>query len=253
MTVEDKMLSEETYRQLVEMKMYGLAAAFSEYLDQTDKDELSFEERFGLMVDREHTERQERRLRYRLNKAKLREQASIEDIDYRHPRGLDRSVIQRLATCRWVANHEHVIITGKTGLGKTWLACALANKACRMGYTSLYVRVPRMLHDLYVAHADGTYPKVMNRLAKPDVLIIDDLGLSPLSDTERRDLLEVIEDRQGRRSTIVTSQLKVKYWHEVIGEPTIADAILDRLVSGAHRIDLSGKSMRPKKRGSKES
>jgi len=247
------MLSEETYRQLVDMKMYGLAAAFSEYLDQTDKDELTFEERFGLMVDREHTERQERRLKYRLNKAKLRQQASIEDIDYRHPRGLDRSVIQRLATCRWVANHEHVIITGKTGLGKTWLACALANKACRMGYTSLYVRVPRMLHDLYVAHADGTYPKVMNRLAKPDVLIIDDLGLSPLSDTERRDLLEVIEDRQGRRSTIVTSQLKVKHWHEVIGEPTIADAILDRLVSGAHRIDLSGKSMRPKKRASKES
>jgi len=247
------MLSEETYRQLVEMKMYGLAASFGEYLEQTDKDELDFEERFGMMVDREHTERQERRLKYRLNKAKLREEASVEDIDYRHPRSLDRSVMQRLAMCKWVAGHEHVIITGKTGLGKTWLACALANKACRQGYTSLYVRVPRMLQDIYVAHADGTYPKVMNRLAKPDVLIIDDLGLSPLSDTERRDLLEVIEDRQGRRSTIVTSQLKVKHWHEVIGEPTIADAILDRLVSGAHRIDLSGKSMRPKRRGKKKS
>jgi DNA replication protein DnaC len=247
------MLSEETYRQLVEMKMYGLAASFSEYLDQTDRDELDFEERFGMMVDREHTERQERRLKYRLNKAKLREEASVEDIDYRHPRGLDRSVMQRLAMCKWVAEHEHVIITGKTGLGKTWLACALANKACRLGYASLYVRVPRMLQDIYVAHADGTYPKVMDRLAKPDVLIIDDLGLSPLSDTERRDLLEVIEDRQGRRSTIVTSQLEVKHWHEVIGEPTIADAILDRLVSGAHRIELNGKSMRPNRIGKKES
>ncbi len=247
------MLNEETYRQLVDMKMYGLAASFNEYLEQTDKDELTFEERFGMMVDREHAERQERRLKYRLNKAKLREEASVEDIDYRHPRGLDRSVMQRLSMCKWVPNHEHIIITGKTGLGKTWLACALANKACRQGYTSLYVRVPRMLQDIYVAHADGTYPKVMNRLAKPDVLIVDDLGLSPLSDTERRDLLEVIEDRQGRRATIVTSQLEVKHWHEVIGEPTIADAILDRLVSGAHRIDLSGKSMRPKRRGKEKS
>ena len=246
---EGIVLSEETYRQLIDMKMFGLAASFNEYLEQTDKDELSFEERFGMMVDREHTERQERRLKYRLNKAKLREEASVEDIDYRHPRGLDRSVIQRLSICKWVSSSEHIIITGKTGLGKTWLACALANKACRQGYTSLYVRVPRILQDLYIAHADGTYPKMMNKLAKPDVLILDDLGLSPLRDTERRDLLEVIEDRQGRRSTIVTSQLKVKHWHEVIGEPTIADAILDRLVSGAHRIDLSGKSMRPKKRG----
>ena len=232
--MEQNVINEETYRQLTDMKMYGLAASFNEYLEQTDKDELAFEERFGMMVDREHTER-------------------VEDIDYRHPRGLDRSVMQRLSMCKWVASHEHVIITGKTGLGKTWLACALANKACRQGYTSLYVRVPRMLQDIYVAHADGTYPKVMNRLAKPDVLIVDDLGLSPLSDTERRDLLEVIEDRQGRRSTIVTSQLKVKHWHEVIGEPTIADAILDRLVSGSHRIDLSGKSMRPKRRGKTKS
>jgi len=240
------MINEETYKQLIDMKMYGMAAAFSDYLEQTGKDKLTYEERFAMMVDREWTERQERRLKYRLDKARLREEASVEDIDYRHPRGLDRSVMQRLAMCKWVAEHEHVIITGKTGLGKTWLACALANKACRLGYTSLYVRLPRMLQDLYVAHADGTYPRVMNRLAKPDVLIVDDMGLSLLSDTERRDLLEVIEDRQNRRSTIVTSQLKVKHWHEVIGEPTIADAILDRLVSGSHRIELIGKSMRPK-------
>jgi len=241
------MVSEETHRQLTEMKLYGLASSFSDYLQKTDKDELSYQERFGMMVDTEWTQRQQRRLNYRLSQAKLREQACVEDINYRHPRGLDRSVVQRLCSCKWISDHDNLTITGKTGLGKTWLACALANKACRLGYTSSYVRVPRMLQDIYVAHADGSYPKVMNKLAKPDLLILDDLGLSALSDTERRDLLEVIEDRQGRRSTIVTSQLKVKHWHEVIGEPTIADAILDRLVSNAHRIDLSGNSLRPKK------
>lgn len=243
------MINEETYKQLIEMKMYGLAASFSEYLEQIEKDELSYEERFGMMVDREWTQRQERRLKYRLGKAKLREQACVEDIDYRHPRKLDRTVMQRLVICKWIAHHENVIFTGPTGVGKTWLACALTQKACRQGYTASYIRVPRLLQDLYVAHADGTYPKVMNKLAKPDVLVLDDFGLAPLSDTERRDFLEVIEDRQGRRSTIVTSQLKVKHWHETIGEPTIADAILDRLVSSSHRIDLSGKSMRPKSRG----
>jgi len=246
------MINEETYKQLIDMKMYGLAASFNEYLEQTDKGDLSYEERFGIMVEREWDERQERRLKYRLNKAKLRESACVEDIDYRHPRGLDRSVIQRLAKCKWIDNHEHLIITGKTGLGKTWIACALANNACRRGYSSMYIRVPRMLQEIYVAHADGTYSKAMNQIGKPDVLILDDFGLSPLNESERRDLLEVIEDRQGRRSIIVTSQLDVKHWHEVIGEPTIADAILDRLVSNAHRIKLAGgKSMRPNNKGEK--
>lgn len=238
------MINEETLRQLYDMKLHSMARALREYLERREPDELSFEERFGMMVDREWTERQERKLAYRLTKAKLRTQACIEDIDYRHPRGLDRSVIQRLTTCQWVTDHENVIFTGKTGVGKTWLACALTHKACRDGHTAMYLRVPRLLNDLYVAHADGTYARTMERLAKPDVLILDDFGLSPLGDNERRDLLEVIEDRQGRRSTIVTSQLKVKHWHEVIGEPTIADAILDRLVSSAHRIEMDGKSLR---------
>ena len=241
------MLNEETYNQLIELKLYAIAKSFKAYLEQTEKDKLTFEERLGIMVDREWTDRQERRLKYRLSRSKLRETACVEDINYRHPRGLDRSVMQRLVTCQWVMRHENIILTGKTGLGKTWMACALAHKACREGHSTLYVRVPRMLQDLYVAHADGTYPKVMDRLAKPEVLIMDDFGLSVLGDLERRDLLEVIEERQNRRSTIMTSQMKIKHWHEVIGDPTIADAIMDRLVSSSHRIEMNGKSMRKRK------
>ena len=238
------MINEETIRQLTEMKLYAFTQCFREYLDGTEQDELTFEERLSFMVDREWRDRQERRLNRRLRSAKLREEASVEDINYKHPRGLDKSVMQRLIACKWVKNAENIIFTGKTGVGKTWLACALANKACRFGHTIKYERIPRLLGELYVAHADGTYPKVMNRLAKIDVLILDDFGLAPLSDTERRDLLEVVEDRQKRKATIFTSQLDIKHWHEIIGEPTVADAILDRLVSNAHKIKLIGKSLR---------
>jgi len=203
--------------------------------------------RFGLMLDREWTERQERKLKYRLGSAKLREQACMEDIDYRHPRGLDRSVMQRLATCAWVGHHENVVVTGPTGVGKTWLACALTNKACREGHSARYVRVPRLLQDLFIARSDGSYGKELAKLAKVEILLLDDLGLAPLTELERRDLLEVLEDRCGRRSTIVTSQLPVKQWHDTIGDPTIADAILDRVLRSAHRIELKGKSLRARK------
>lgn len=239
------MINEETYRQLVEMKLNGMAAAFRDALDARGPDALTFEERFGIIVDREWNERQTRRLKNRLSRSKLREQACIEDLDYRHPRALDRSVMQRLATCQWIKDHENVLVTGPTGLGKTWIACALAHQACRQGYTAFYLRVPRVLQDLFVARGAGTYAKLLERLAKPDLLILDDFGLARLNDTERRDLLELVEDRQHRKSTIVTSQLEVKHWHELIGEPTIADAILDRLVNSSHRIEMHGKrSMR---------
>jgi DNA replication protein DnaC len=238
------MLNEQTHQKLTAMKLFGMATAFDERLKERGNDKLSFEERFGLMVEREWNERQQRRLKRRLGSAKLREAACVEDINYRHPRNLDRSVIQRLSTCRWVADHENLVISGATGLGKTWLGCALANKACREGYSALYARLPRLFHLLQIARADGSYIKELARLAKADVLVLDDLGLSPIGEVERRDLLEVLEDRHGVRSTVVTSQIPVKKWHETIGDPTIADAFIDRLLHRAHRIELKGPSMR---------
>jgi len=242
------MLNEQTHQRLLEMKLHGLAAAYAMFLDEKSQDQLSFAERLAMMVDREYCDRQNRRLNRKLGAAKLREQACIEDIDYRHPRNLDRSVMQRLAACLWVKNHDNVIITGMTGLGKTWLACALANKACRENFSVRYVRTSRLLHDLHIASADGTYLRELAKLAKLDVLILDDWGMSALGDNERRNLLEVIEDRSNRRSTIIASQLPVKKWHDHIGDPTIADSILDRLVHNAHRIELVGqRSMRNSK------
>jgi DNA replication protein DnaC len=218
--------------------------ALMEQMNMPDIGELNCEERLGLLIDRELTDRDERRLKTRLHKAKLRQAACIEDIDYRHPRGLDKALMMRLATCQWVREHHNLLMTGPTGIGKTWLACALGQKACREGYSVLYLRLPRLLQEMPTAKGDGRYAKVMAALAKTDLIILDDWGLAQFDDTSRHDVLELLEDRHGRRATIVTSQFPIDHWHEAIGDPTLADAILDRLVHNAYKPSLKGDSLR---------
>ena len=240
------MLTHPTLEKLRSLKLSGMANALEEQIGMPDLKELTFEERLGLLVDREVTVRRNRKLQTLLKKAKLRLNASIEDIDYRHPRGLDKSLILSLASCQWIEEYNNILITGPTGVGKSYLACALAQKACREGYRTLYFRLPRLLQELTMARGDGRYGKMLINLAKNDLLVIDDWGLTPLDDHGRRDILEILEDRHNIRSTIVTSQLPLNNWHEIIGDPTLADAILDRLVHNAYKITLKGESMRKK-------
>jgi len=237
-------LNEQTLEKLYSMKLNGMANAFKDQMMQPDMNGLSFEERFGLLVDHHWSWRDDRRLKTLLRNAKFKDNACIEDIDYKSPRGIDKSVILSLANCNWIKSTQNVTITGPTGAGKTYLACALANSACRKGFSSLYMRAPRLFQDTAVARADGSYPKLMNKIAKAKVLIVDDFCISPIKDAERKDLLEVIEDRQGLCSTIISTQLPVEKWFEAIGDPTIADAVLDRLIHNAHKINLKGESMR---------
>ncbi len=238
------MLIHPTLDKLQALKFTGMAEALAEQMNMPDIDTLSLEERLGLLIDREITARENRRLSSRLRRARLKHNAALEDIDYRQPRGLDRALIQSLASCRWVSEHLNILITGPTGVGKTWLACALAQKACRKGHTALYLRLPRLLQEMAIAKGDGRYPKLLATLAKTEVLILDDWGLAKLTAEQRRDLLEILEDRHGSRSTLATSQLPVDKWHDLIGDPTLADAILDRLVHNAYKINLKGDSMR---------
>lgn len=238
------MLHHPTLEKLQMLKLNGMVRALSEQLDHPEIEQLSFEERLGLLVDREITERQDRRLKSRLGKAKLKQNACVEDINYRHRRGLDKSVVTRLYDCQWIKDHLNILITGPTGIGKTWLACAFAQKACREDYTAFYIRVPKLFQAISLSKGDGSYPELMNTLAKTSVLVLDDWGLSKLTAEQRRDMLEVLEDRHGARSTIVTSQLPIDNWHANIGDSTLADAILDRLVHGAYKINLKGESMR---------
>lgn len=241
------MLNHPTLDKLNTLKFTGMAKALTEQMVLPEIETLTFEERLGLLVDREMTERDDRRLQTRLRKARLKQNACIEDIDYRQARGLDRSLVTDLAGCQWVRKHLNILITGPTGVGKTWIACALAQKACRGGHTAQYLRLPRLLQELPIAKGDGRYAKVMTNLAKTEVLILDDWGLSKLTAEQRRDLLEILEDRHDARSTIVTSQLPIDQWHQIIGDPTLADAILDRLVHNAYKLNLKGESMRKKK------
>jgi len=241
------MLNHPTMEKLHTLKFVGMATALAEQWNSSEIEALSFEERLGLLVDRELTYRDDRRMSSRLRRAKLRHNACLEDIDYRHRRGLDKALLTSMATCRWVEEHVNVLITGPTGVGKTWLACALAHQACREGHTALYQRLPRLLHDIALARGDGRYPKLLASLAKVDVLVIDDWGLAPMNTDDHRHLLEILEDRYGVRSTLVTSQLPLEKWHGLIGDPTFADAILDRLVHNAHKLNLKGDSMRKTK------
>jgi DNA replication protein DnaC len=229
------------------LRFFGMLNALEEQIKMPDIEKLSFDERFGLLIDREMIDRQNRRFKTRLRKAKLRQNACLEDIDFRHPRGLDKSLIMQLASGQWIKEANNLIIVGPTGVGKTYLACALAHKACQQDYSALYFRLPRLLHQLDIAKGDGRYGKLLKSFAKTNLLIIDDWGLKKLIKEQSHDLLEIFEDRHRLRSTLITSQLPVDHWHEIIGNPTLADAILDRLVHNAYRINLKGESMRKKK------
>jgi len=242
------MLTHPIMEKLQAMNFYGMRKAFEDQLEMADIGKLSFEERFGLLVDREKTEREDRRLKIRLQKAKLRHNASMEDIDFNHPRGLDRQLILSLSSCEWLKAHHNVFIMGPTGIGKSYLACAIAHKACRQGYSALYLRLPKLFSELSLAKGDGRYGKLLSGFARTDLLVLDDWGLSKLNKEQQRDFLEIVEDRYEVGSTIITSQLKVPHWHEVIDDPTLADAILDRVVHNAYKMDLEGDSMRKKKR-----
>jgi DNA replication protein DnaC len=235
-----------TLDRLRALRLGAMADAYLAQQQDPAVQALGFDERVGLLIDSEYLFRSNRALARRLKEAKLRvPHACLEDLDYQPRRHLDRAVVRQLATCRWIADHQNVLITGPAGVGKTYLACALAQQACRQGYRAIYRRLPRFFEELALAHADGSYAVLLGRLARIDVLVLDDWGLAVMTDAQRRDLLEVLDDRDGTQSTILTSQLPREQWHEYLGDPTVADAILERLVHRAHAIKLKGPSKRP--------
>jgi len=247
MKMETKMIDEQTYQKLSEMKLTGMAEAFLELNVEAPSSQRSFGEKMGYMVDREWTARENRRLTRLLRAAKLTSDAAMEDIWTTPGRGIAKANVRDLATCRWIDNRHNVICVGKTGCGKSYLAAALAQAACRRGFRALYTRVPRLLGELAIARADGTYARRLTRLAKIQVLVLDDFLIAPLKDAERRDLLEILEDRYDHSSTVLTSQLPTEKWHAALGDPTVADAICDRVVHNAHVLHLKGPSGRKKK------
>lgn len=244
------MLNQPTMEKLHAMKLHGMADAFHAQMETADMSQLGFEERFALLVDRQWLWKENRALARRLRSAHLKEGGVLEDVDYHHPRKLDRKLIRTLAGSDWVRQNQNLLLIGPTGIGKSWLGCALAQKACRDGFSVLHKRTAELFRDLEVAHADGSIGRVLLKLSRIDVLVLDDFAMAPMKEAERRDFLEICDDRYQRRSTILTSQVPITHWHEQVGDPTIADSILDRLVHNAHRIELEGESMR-KNRGRK--
>jgi DNA replication protein DnaC len=238
------MLNQPTMEKLHGMKLHGMADAFRSQLETPESGQLNFEERFALLVDQQWQWKENRSLDRRLRAARLKERGLMEDVDYQHPRGLDRKLLRTLAGGEWVRQHQNVLLIGSTGLGKTWLACALAQKACRDGHTVLHKRAAELFREFSVAHADGSFGRMLIRLSRIDILVLDDFAMAPLKDAERRDFLELCDERYQRTSMILTSQVPVAHWHEQIGDPTLADSILDRLVHNAYRIELSGESIR---------
>lgn len=238
------MLNNPTLTQLEQLGLGGMAAALRDQEHLPQIDDLSFEDRLALMVEREVSDRADRRLQRRLRQASLRQSACLADIDYRARRGLDKRLVLALSSCEWVRCHQNIVITGATGVGKSFIACALAHTACLEGYAALYHRLPRLLEELQIARGDGRYLKLIKQLSRVDVLVLDDWGLVRLTTSQQTDLLELIDDRHQRRSTVVTGQLPVAHWHEAMADPTLADAIVDRLVHTAHHITLKGESMR---------
>src|SRR5450755_2739477 len=239
------MLIQPTLDTLNGLKLHGMALGLSEQMTHTAAQGLAFEERLALLLEREVLHRENRRLKrlWKLAQPKERE-AVVEDIDYRSRQGLDRSQLASLASCEWIRANQNILIHGATGSGKTYLACALANQACRNGLSALYVRAPRLFEELNLCHADGSFSKRLAAIAKTSLLVIDDFAISPMGARERADLLELLDDRVGTRATLITSQLPIDNWHDYIGDPTLADAILDRLVHSAHEIRLEGETMR---------
>lgn len=238
------MLNQPTIEKLHTLRLYGMADAFRTQLETPATHELSFDERFALLVDEQWLWKQNRALARRQKAAKLKQRATIEDVNYHHPRGLDRKLFRTLASSEWVRQKLNLVFTGPTGIGKTWLGCALAQKACRDGFTVLHKKSSELFRELSLAHADGSIGQVFLHLARIDVLLIDDFAMAALKDSERRDFLEICDDRYQLRSMILTSQMPVAHWHEQIGDPTVADSILDRLLHNAYRVELKGESIR---------
>ncbi len=239
------MLNEATVTKMESMKFFGMSKTYKELMAGAAKsNDLTNDEFVGLIIDAESTYREDLKLKRILYNARLKQNTCIEDMDYRHPRGLHKKLMLELANCKWIDNHQNVLISGPTGIGKSFVVCALGNCAARHGYSVLYTRAPRLFSTLFQSRADNTYTRQLTRLSRFNVLIIDDIGLSPMTETERKDFLEIVEDRNLTSSIVIGSQIPIKEWYQIIGDPTIADAICDRLFHNAYKIELKGESMR---------